>query len=204
MRVNQIKTSLNWSLRSPKVQIWILDSKFGVQDLLTLPTSCSSLPHPMFPLLLHDILGVLKHFLLPKVEEIWRICVEFKCLFAIIPGTGRGKKTHRQGSSHTFLCVEGNTRHNLRRWFKSAVRWSEVLFLPLPPISEHQETPISVIPALPLPIPFALTQTLHYSAPEELNCSEQSPGEQQVSHFNSLLFVQYFGVKKPPPPAQEP
>lgn len=40
--------------------------------------------------------------------------------------------------------------------------------------------PISVIPALPHPIPFALTQTLHYSAPEELNCSEQSPGEHQV------------------------
>lgn len=46
----------------------------------------------MFPLLLHDILGVLKHLLLPKVEEIGRIRVEFKRLFAIIPGTGRGKK----------------------------------------------------------------------------------------------------------------
>lgn len=67
-----------------------------------------------------------------------------------------------------------------------------------------EETPTSVNPALPHPTPFALTQTLHRSAPEELNCYEQSPGEQQVSHFNSLLFVLYFGVKKPPPPAQEP
>lgn len=76
------------------------------------------------------------------------------------------------------------------------MRWSQVLFLPLPPISEQEETPISVIPALPHPTPFVLTQTLHYSASEELNCSEQSLGEQQVSPTSTSFVCAVFWCEK--------
>lgn len=44
---------------------------------------------PVLPLLFHNILGVLKHFLFPKVKEIGRIRVEFKCLLAIVPIRGK-------------------------------------------------------------------------------------------------------------------
>lgn len=43
-------------------------------------------PHPMLSLLFHDILGVLQHLLLPKIKEVRRVCVEFECLFPIVPG----------------------------------------------------------------------------------------------------------------------
>lgn len=50
---------------------------------------------PVFPLFFHNILGVLKHFLFPKVKEIRRICVEFKCLFAIVPVWGENVERWR-------------------------------------------------------------------------------------------------------------
>lgn len=39
----------------------------------------------MLSLLFHDILGVLQHLLLPKIKEVRRVCVEFECLFPIVP-----------------------------------------------------------------------------------------------------------------------
>lgn len=39
----------------------------------------------MLALLLHDVLGVLQHLLLPQVKEVGGICVKLQGLFPIIP-----------------------------------------------------------------------------------------------------------------------
>lgn len=58
----------------------------------------------MLPLLFHDILGVLKHLLLPKIKEVRRVCVEFECLFPIIPV--RGEIVERWRSITGVVCFQ--------------------------------------------------------------------------------------------------
>ena len=58
----------------------------------------------MLPLLFHDILGVLKHLLLPKIKEVQKVWVEFECLFPIIPV--RGKIVERWRSVTGVLCFQ--------------------------------------------------------------------------------------------------
>lgn len=105
---------------------------------------------------------------------------------------------HKQGPSHTFVRspkkMQGITPDDSLKVCSEKVKHAA---LPSVPHFRTGSGPTaSLVLALPLAITFVLTQTLHYSAPEELNCSEQSPREQQVSHFNSHLFVLYFWCEK--------
>lgn len=57
---------------------------------------------PVLSLLFHDILGVLQHLLLPKIKEVRRVCVEFECLFPIVPV--RGEIVERWRSITRVVC----------------------------------------------------------------------------------------------------
>lgn len=59
---------------------------------------------PMLSLLFHDILGVLQHLLLPKIKEVRRVCVEFECLFPIVPV--RGEIVERWRSITGVVCFQ--------------------------------------------------------------------------------------------------
>lgn len=65
----------------------------------------------MLSLLFHDILGVLQHLLLPKIKEIRRVCVEFECLFPIVPV--RGKVVERWGSITGVVCFQDRDRERV-------------------------------------------------------------------------------------------
>lgn len=112
---------LNWNKKNQPCCVFMSTSKKGCLDsdsgnILYLafpclrdkkPTKSKRYPssYPMLPLLFHDILRVLQHFLLPKIKEIWRICIEFKCFFAVIPRRGWGREKERLTHHKTVKCL---------------------------------------------------------------------------------------------------
>lgn len=48
--------------------------------------------HSVLAFLLHDVLGVLQHLLLPQVKEVGGVGVELKCFLVIIPTQTDTKK----------------------------------------------------------------------------------------------------------------
>lgn len=54
-------------------------------DAVTCYSNFGSVSHSVLALLLHDVLGVLQHLLLPQVKEVGRIRVKLQSLFTILP-----------------------------------------------------------------------------------------------------------------------